>query len=195
MEFAAFRELKTQRLVLRRLVPEDAAAYFARLTSCETVTRHMLWQSHRDISEATDSIQKVLRRYEEGRCYRWAIARKEDDSLIGIIDLLSFDEDQNSCSFAYMLGEDYWGQGYGTEALQEVFTFAFAEMQIGTILADHFTDNPASGAVMRKAGMHCTGILPKKYEKDGIWHDAAQYCITKEGWKRTRAQEDTPDDP
>lgn len=184
MKYADFRPLETPRLRLRRLTMEDVPVYFSRIGSSRRVTEHMLWQPHKDISESAASIQKVLRRYEDGNCYRWGIALKSDESLIGIIELLRFDEQENGCSFAYMLGEDFWGQGYGTEALKAVFAFAFTHMQVEGITADHFAANPASGAVMRKAGMGFVRYLPQKYEKNGTRIDAVEYRITKEDWEK-----------
>lgn len=182
MQYAEFHDLTTPRLLLRRLSMADIPAYFARISSSPDVTKSMLWDPHKDLSDSEASIQKALRRYAEGKCYRWGIALKEDDSLIGVIEALKFDEAESTCSFAYMLSKDFWGQGYGTEAVKAVFAFAFAELQISAILADHFVNNPASGAVMRKAGMTYVGTIPAKYEKHGVFHDADQYRITKEEW-------------
>jgi len=36
--------------------------------------------------------------------------------------------------------------------------------------------------VMQKVGMHCTGVIPGKYEKDGQIYDAVCYAVTKEDW-------------
>ncbi len=182
MEYVPIPVLETRRLLLRKLNMQDASHYFTRLGSSEQVTENMLWDPHRDISESIASIRKTLARYEAGRCYRWGIALRSDDSLIGVIELLRFDEAANTCSFAYMLGEDFWGVGYGTEALEAVFRFAFTECKIEAIVSDHFAENPASGAAMRKAGMRYVGTLSGKYEKHGIRHDALQYRITKEEW-------------
>lgn len=67
------------------------------------------------------------------------------------------------------------------------YAFAFTKLKVSAIISDHFAENPASGAVMRKAGMQYIGTLPEKYEKNGIKHDAIVYRITKEGWdKKTR---------
>lgn len=187
MEFAPFEDLETCRLLLRRLDMNDVPSYFARLGSSLTVTEHMLWNPHKDLSESEASIQKVLKRYEQGRCYRWGIEQKSDQSLIGIIELLRFNEADSTCSFAYMLGEDFWGRGYGTEAVKAALGFAFDKLKIAAVCADHFADNPASGAVMRKAGMECIGMIPEKYEKNGLRHNAVEYRITKEQWeKKTR---------
>jgi len=186
MKFPPLPTLDSSRLRLRKLTPEDVPAYYEHLGSSPEVTQYMLWQPHKDISESAASIQKVLRRYKAGRCYRWGIALKETDALIGVIELLRFDEQTDSCSFAYMLGKDFWGQGFGTEALTATFDFAFSQMEIKFITADHMSENPASGRVMAKAGMRKVRILPGKYEKNGKSHDAVEYTITSEEWSRPR---------
>ena len=178
MRFPPIPTLETPRLRLRKLTPDDTESYYRHLFGSEAVARYMLWEPHKDISESAASIQKVLRRYEEGRCYRWGIVWKETDSLIGIIELLRFSEETESCSFAYMIVEDFWGRGCGTEALAAVFDFAFTRMDVRSITADHMTENPASGRVMEKAGMRKVRFLPKKYEKNGRLYDAVEYTIT-----------------
>jgi len=172
-------ELESKRLDLRKVRREDAEAYFRNLGSSEAVTRGMLWNPHVDLSESVASIEKTLRRYGEGRCYRWAVTEKGCDELIGIIELLRFDESDRSCSFAYMLSPKVWGKGYGTEVLKTVFRFAFEEMGVEVIRADHFADNPASGRAMEKAGMTRVGQETGKYVKNGIAHDAVLYEIRK----------------
>ena len=145
--------------------------------------RYLLFDPHQDISESMASIEKTLTRYENGNCYRWGIALKEDDTLIGVIELLRFDEDTSTCSFAYMLGCDYWNQGYATEALSAVIRFAFEKMEIDRIMVDHMAPNAASGAVMRKCGMVYQRTEPEKYEKNGRTHNAVVYRINRENWK------------
>lgn len=187
MQYAAFQNLKTRRLLLRKLDMGDVQPYFERLGSSPKVTAYMLWEPHKGISESAASIQKALNRYENGKHYHWGITLRTDGSLIGIITLLNFDEEANTCGFAYMLGEDFWGHGYGTEAVEAAFGFAFSELKVSAVIADHFAENPASGAVMRKAGMQYVRTIPEKYEKHGIKHDAIEYRIAKEDWdKKTR---------
>lgn len=180
MIFAEFRELETKDLCLRRLRREDARDYFERLAGSEAVTRYMLFSPHRDISESVASMEKTLRRYEEGIGYRWCITEKGDDRLIGVIDLLRLDAQTESCSFAYMLAERFWGRGYGTQALKAVLDFAFSDLRVRYVEADHMAENVASGAVMRKAGMQYQFTQPAKYEKNGVCHDAPVYRISRQ---------------
>lgn len=187
MVYPPFESLHTPRLILRKLELRDTPLYFSRLAGSAAVTKYMLFQPHTQISESEASVQKTLQRYAAGSFYRWCITRTGEDQLIGVIDLLRFDEAQNSCSFAYMLGEEFWGQGYGTEALSAVLDFAFTRMQLERVSADHMAANAASGAVMQKVGMHCTGTILKKYEKDGMLQDAPQYRITRQEWLQHNA--------
>lgn len=178
MNFVELKELETERLRLRRVRFDDLYDYYERLGSDGDVTRYLTFDPHQDIGESLASIEKTLARYEEGGCCRWAIALKEDDSIIGIFELLRFDEADESCSFAYMLAKDWWNRGYATEAMKEAFRFATQELGVKRITADHMAPNAASGAVMRKAGMVQTGIIPGKYEKHGQVYDAVCYELT-----------------
>lgn len=177
MRYAAFHSIETDRLLLRQLQMEDVYEYYERLFGDADVSRYMLFEPHQDIAESLESLQRKLDKYEQGGFYCWGITQKEEDGLIGLVELLRFDEEDSSCSFVYMLGCNYWNQGYGTEALKAVFRFAFEELEIERITADHMAKNGASGAVMRKAGMKHIGTEPGKYEKLGIRCDAEVYEI------------------
>ena len=189
MRFAEFHELETERLHLRQLQMEDVYEYYERLFGDADVSRYMNFQPHQDISESLESLQRKLDRYGEPGFYCWAVTEKEEDGLIGLAELLRFDETDNSCSFVYLLGCNYWNRGYGTEVLKAVIRFAFEELEVERITADHMTKNAASGAVMRKAGMKHIGTEAEKYEKLGMKLDAEVYEIRNENRKPLTANE------
>lgn len=180
MKYVPFRNLETPRLILRDIRMEDVQEYYERLWGDGDVCRYLLHNPHQDIGESYEQIQEILQQYEAGKFYRWGITEKGDDSLIGIIGLVRIDEETSQCSFAYLLACDYWNRGYGTEALREVIRFAFEELELKRIVADHMAENPASGAVMRKAGMTHIGTEKGKYEKQCVLHDAEVYEIRNE---------------
>ncbi len=63
-----------------------------------------------------------------------------------------------SGSVMFAIHPDAWGQGFATEAMQSFISHIFARYTVDQITADHFTDNPASGAVLQKLGFHQTGF-------------------------------------
>lgn len=66
---------------------------------------------------------------------------------------------------AYDLGfwitPDAWGRGYATEAVRALIDTARHSLRIAALTAGHMTDNPASGAVLRKAGFRATGRIER----------------------------------
>ena len=179
MNIAELKELETERLILRRMGFDDLYNYYERICSDGNVTRYMKFEPHQDIGETLAQLEKTLAEYEAGGRYCWVITVKGEDELIGIFDLMGFDEKDNSCTFAYMLGQPWWGRGYATEAMKAVFRFAFEELDVECIKGSHFSANAASGAVMRKAGMTHVGTIPGKYEKLGVSHDAEIYELRR----------------
>ena len=179
MKYAELEILETERLILRKLSMEDLYDYYERIGSDGEVSKYMLWEPHQDIGETLATFEKALASYEEGNYYRWVAEEKNGDGIIGTMSLLRFDEEENSCSFAYMFAKDWWGRGYATEAMKAVFAFAFEELEVELIRGSHFIGNAASGAVMRKAGMTHIGTVPGKYEKQGQLHDAEIYELRR----------------
>ena len=96
MRFVEMKELETARLNLRRMRFEDLYDYYEHITSDGDVTRYLELEPHQEISETMAELQNILERYEEPGFYRWAIARKEDDGIIGTFALLRFDEEAES---------------------------------------------------------------------------------------------------
>lgn len=179
MYWKPIEQIETKRLRLRKLELEDIPLYFERLSSSKEIPKYMLWNTHKEIEETIKYVTDSVKRYEEGHCYKWVIALKETNELIGIIELLRFKEEEQSCSFAYMLAKAYWNKGYMTEALDAVLDFAFTKLEVKVIEADHFSENIASGKVMQKVGMRYKSTQKEKYEKNGKLYTTRLYEITQ----------------
>ena len=179
MKYIDITEINTPRLRLRKLRLSDAKEFY-KFAKDGRVSKYMNWIPHSSVSDSQKSILKSIEEYEKGKYYRWGIAVKENDALIGIIQLLGFYEERNSCSFAYMLNFEYWGNGYGTEALSAVIKFAFENMSVDSIEADIFSENIASAKVLKKCGMTYTDTIKDKYDKNGVLHNADRYVMTRD---------------
>ncbi|MBQ4085387.1 MAG: GNAT family N-acetyltransferase [Clostridia bacterium] len=71
--------------------------------------------------------------------------------LIGFINDCGIEGD--TVELGYVIHPDHKGQGFATEALAAVIAELF-RMGFACVLAAHFEENPASGRVMQKCGMH-----------------------------------------
>ena len=99
---------------LRPLRREDALAWYGHLSDPE-VTR-LTSIDVRSIEAVSEMIASYISGYEEGRSSRWALARKEDDLLIGTCGLYWWDLDQSVAELGYDLRRDYWSKGIMTGA-------------------------------------------------------------------------------
>ena len=63
----------------------------------------------------------------------------------------------NPAETGYFLDPAFWGRGLATEAMAAFLPQMMARFGLLEVIADHCTDNPASGAVLRKLGFQRTG--------------------------------------
>lgn len=59
----------------------------------------------------------------------------------------------------YWLGRTFWGRGFATEAATALLRWAAESWGKRAVVAGHFADNTASGAVLCKAGFLYTGAV------------------------------------
>ena len=87
--------------------------------------------------------------------------------------------DNAAAEVGYSLARNCWGQGIMTEALGAVLDYAFDVLRLNRVEAIHETDNPASGAVMRKCGMKYEGQMRQKLYNKGRYVDVEMYAILR----------------
>jgi len=143
--------LKTNRLLLRPFQHNDKSA-IQKLAGNKKVSDTTLTIPHPyTLNMAEEWLSTHEHDWLNKSRVTYAIARKKDNELLGSISLVEI-----NCSIAklgYWIGEPYWGNGYCTEALNAILTFAFNEIGLEKIVAEHLSSNPASGRVMQKNEM------------------------------------------
>jgi RimJ/RimL family protein N-acetyltransferase len=147
----------TERLLLRPAWPEDAEAIFAGIAD-EGVVRNLAsapWPYRREDAESF-----VLREHDPA-FPRFLITTQS--RLLGCVGIDSAGESaEGAVELGYWIARPYWGRGFATEAVKG--TIEIARLLGHTRLtAGHFTDNPASGRVLRKAGFRPTGQIARRH--------------------------------
>lgn len=177
--FARMKGIRTERLYIRRLTMRDAADMYE-YSRDPQVARYVLWDAHRSINESRAYIRYMLRKYRLGEPVSWGIEHLETGRMIGTIGFMWYQRENNSAEIGYSLSRAYWNQGLMTEALNAVLDFSFREMRLHRVEAQHELDNPASGQVMRKAGMRYEGTLRGRLFNKGRYVDVALYAVLRE---------------
>jgi [ribosomal protein S5]-alanine N-acetyltransferase len=105
----------------------------------------------------------------------------EGAAVGGIGLLLRDDVYRLSAEIGYWLGEEFWGRGIASRAVDALSDYAFANFGICRLYAEVFEWNPASMRVLEKAGYQFEGRLRKSVIKDGQVIDARLYALVREG--------------
>ena len=96
-------------------------------------------------------------KFDKGEAADFAVTLRSTGELIGGCGLV-IREIHKRAELGYVIGKNYWGHGYATEAVKAVIQYAFSR-GINRVFAEHYHTNPASGRVMQKAGMKHEGTL------------------------------------
>ena len=153
MIFAPMRNLETERLRLRKFEVDDAPQVFRNYANNPNVTKYLTWPTHSSVEGSYGYTNYVVKNYETGRSYEWAIVPKDFGEVIGSISIVRIREEKDDVEIGYCIGEAFWHQGITSEALQAVLGFVKKEMKPKRIFAVHDVNNPHSGDVMKKCGM------------------------------------------
>jgi ribosomal-protein-alanine N-acetyltransferase len=82
----------------------------------------------------------------------------------------------------YFIRNAYWGQGYTTEAFQEVIRFAFQEDGVYRIACGCLKENTASERVMQKCGLIKEAEFKEYQWHDGKLKDRVEYRLLRSEW-------------
>ena len=173
--------LKTERLVLRPLVPEDAAAVRS-LGGDRRVAEMTLLPHPFSEEDARRWVEGRLAWAAKGKSRPFSVLLARDGVLVGHAGLL-LDWENEKAELHYWLGVPYWGRGYATEAVRELVRHAFEDLGLGRVYADHVVRNPASGRVLQKVGMSYEGCLRRDFKKWDRFEDLALYGMLAEEWR------------
>ena len=177
--------LETPRLLLRRMVPEDATmiAKFCNDKRVSEMTTSMPHPYTREMAEDWLRLQKdQLQKTGEAP---FAITLKLGGEFIGVIELC-MKPDGLTAEVGYWLAPLFWGHGIMTEALREIIRYGFEEKNLKRIEARYFTGNPASGRVQEKAGMRKEGLHKWGATRFGEMRDCIVRAIIRPDWEKKK---------
>jgi len=105
-----------------------------------------------------------------------------EEQLVGCVSL---DDLGTAPRVGYWFGRAFWNRGYATEATTRIVQHGFETLQLERISGTHFRENPASGAVLRKAGfVEIDGLSPEQpcAARSGRAFPTASLVLTRSRW-------------
>jgi RimJ/RimL family protein N-acetyltransferase len=148
---------RTERLLLRPSWPEDAQELHQAIAD-EGIVRNLAsapWPYTAD-----DAINFTAQEHDAlYPAFLLMLRTRGAPRLIGSCGISKYD---GCVELGYWISRPYWGLGFATEASRAVIHIA-KTIGHNKLIASHFTDNPASGNVLRKLGFQSTGKIAQRH--------------------------------
>ena len=155
-DFVPFPTLTTRRLILREILPGDAADVFSFLSD-PIVQKYDVDPVMQEPAQAAAWIESFRVHFENKRVLLWGICLKDENRVIGDAAFMFFDQCYYKTDLGYTLARPYWRQGIMTEAVAELVKFGFQVLRLHRINVDTRMDNAGSVGLMRALGFRHEG--------------------------------------
>lgn len=169
--------IATERLNLRRLVPEDFDSV-RRIHSDPEVMG--IYGGVFTEQGTRDFIQRNLDRYAKDGVSFYAMTLKGTGELIGCGGIIMQPTDQGiEPEIGYQVRRDQQGRGYATEMARECMKYAFEVLKTDHIISLIRPDNMPSRRVAEKNGL----VIDREF----LWREQLHlvYRMTKSEWEKT----------
>lgn len=113
--------------------------------------------------------------------YNFAIETLENNKYIGGCGLNHIDWKNSVATVGIFIGDkEYWGKGYGTDAMKVLVKFIFEQMNINKVKLNTFSFNERAIKSYKKCGFQIEGVLRNELFKDGKYCDEIIMGILKD---------------
>lgn len=158
-------------IAIRNWRPEDAPALLQAATSDPELARQL--RNMETLDEANALIAEWTNAIANGSAIVWAIVL--DDAPVGTIGITNIERRHLTGWCWYWLTAEARGRGVASRALATAAQHAF-DAGVFRLELGHRVNNPASGAVARRAGFLSEGIQRQKLAYDGERFDCETHA-------------------
>ena len=149
------REIRTERLLLRRWVPADSEP-FATMNADPRVNEYLPTPLSRQDSDAL--VARIHEYFEKHGFGLWAVEVPGVAPFAGFVGLWTPRFEAHftpAIEIGWRLAAEHWGRGYATEGARAVLAFGFDVARLEEIVSITVPANVRSRRVMEKLGMAC----------------------------------------
>jgi ribosomal-protein-alanine N-acetyltransferase len=150
--FDVFPRLTTDRLILRKLLPEDLPALIRHVNHAEIAANVVNIPYPYGEPDAAFRLAFVQQGFAQQLRIVFALAKKDDNEIIGEAGI-HFTKDSKAAELGYWMGPTFWSQGYTSEAVNAILDYGFRVHALDVVYAICKAENYASQKVAEKCKM------------------------------------------
>ncbi len=176
--------IETERLIIRQFKDEDYKRVYEVCNDYELAKTTLGMPIPYTEEDAKHFIEKSKQRIAENKSYDLAVCFKnEPNKVVGCVSLVGINPVARRAEMGYWTARELWGKGIATEAACAIIKFGFEKLNLHSIMARHFKNNPASGKVMQKCGMTYIGTMRDNEFRLNEFHDVVYYELLESDLK------------
>jgi [ribosomal protein S5]-alanine N-acetyltransferase len=183
INFHPFKNLETERLLLRRVAPTDVDEIIELRGNTETmkfIPRPLVTNTE----EALAHYHLINDKIENNEGINWAITIKGNPKLIGIMGHYRIQLEHYRSEVGYMILPQFNGQGITAEALKAVLAYGFDDMGLHSVEGVLDAENYGSERVLQKSGFVKEAHFVENECYNGVFRDSLVYSLLKKNFKR-----------
>lgn len=172
---------------LREITENDAPA-FLKYFSDPQVSRYILCDIPTALEEAKRDIYYWRNVFYSNDGIYFAIARKEDDFMIGSIGFNNYNGANRRIELSYDLDWQYWQQGITACAIYKLLNYAFKRYNVNRIEAFMTTENQPSRQLLIKMNFTLEGILRNYKLFNDKFYDVLSFSFLPQDLKKLNSK-------
>lgn len=181
--FNTFPILKTPRLTLREIRPEDARRIFE-MRSNGRVNEFIARPKMETESDALKLTERTIAAYQNKQAIGWAGILRDENEIIGTCGFNMIETHNLHAEIGGEMATEYWGKHIAQEAVKAIITFGLDEMNLQTIEAKVSPHNRGAIYVMEQLGFIKEAHFKNRIYFGGQFTDMAVYTLHAANFNR-----------
>lgn len=175
-------DLDTARLCIRTLTEADLLPLMA-INGDPEVTQFLPYATWLSLADSLAWGARMQNLMVSDGSLQLVVHQKPDDEVIGTISVFHYDEASARAELGYVLGQQFWRQGFMREAVSAVISALLESTGLRRIEAEVNPENVASCRLLTDLGFVHEGRARQRYINKGIVCDVNLYGLLASEWR------------
>ena len=130
-DFEVFPELKSERLLLRQILEDDAGKIFEGLSHPEVIKYYGV--NFQTLEQTLEQMKWYQNIEEQNTGIWWAVCSEDNQEFYGAGGFNNYSSNHQKAEIGFWLLPKFWGNGLLQEAMPLIINYGFSEMKLNRI--------------------------------------------------------------